>query len=104
MIPLFLQYLGRACYNMGDYAAALATARMVCRSYPNFQAAYRVLIAALGQTGEPAEAQRVMAEALARFGEAFRFLMRPVGMVQEEELPKDREHMLEGYRKAAVLD
>ena len=36
----------------------------MCRSFPNFQNAYRTLIAALGQTGETAEAQGVMAEDL----------------------------------------
>jgi adenylate cyclase len=104
MLPGFCHILGRAFFYMGDYPAALTTARQVCRSYPDHQSAYRTLIAALGQTGPPVEAQRVMAEALDRFGEDFLFHMRPLGAVQWEERAEDREHMLEGYRKAGVLD
>src|ERR1700680_1048676 len=91
-------------YYMGDYPAAVATAQQVCRSYPNFQNAYRTLIAALGQTGQATEAQRLMADALQRFGKDFRFLMGPLGPNPMETRAEDREHLLEGYRKAGVLD
>jgi adenylate cyclase len=102
--PFCLHTLGRAYYYGGDYPAAVATARQLCRSYPNFQAAYRTLIAALGQTGEKAEAQRLMAEALDRFGADFRSYMGPLGPSPTEDRAGDREHLLEGYRKAGVLE
>jgi adenylate cyclase len=102
--PFCLHTLGRAYYYGGDYPAAVTTARHLCRSYPNFQAAYRTLIAALGQTGEKGEAQRVMAEALDRFGADFRSYMGPLGPSPTEDRAGDREHLLEGYRKAGVLE
>jgi adenylate cyclase len=102
--PFFLHTLGRAHYWMGDYPAAVATTRQLCRSFPNFQNPYRTLIAALGQTGQASEAQAVMADALARFGEDFRSLMGPLGPNPTEDRAEDRAHLLEGYRKAGVLD
>jgi adenylate cyclase len=102
--PFCLHTLGRAYYYGGDYPAAVATARQLCRSYPNFQPAYRTLIAALGQTGEKGEARRVMAEALDRFGADFRSYMGPLGPSPTEDRAGDREHLLEGYRKAGVLE
>jgi adenylate cyclase len=102
--PFFLHVLGRAYYWMGDYPAAVATARQLCRSFPNFQNPYRTLIAALGQTGQASEAQVVMADALTRFGEDFRSLMGPLGPNPTEDRAEDREHLLEGYRKAGVLE
>jgi len=104
LMPRWQHYLGRAYYYMGDYPAALATARQLCRSYPGFQPAYRTLIAALGQTGNADEAQRVMTEALERFGEEFRTLMAPLGPIPMEDRTEDRDHLLEGYRKARMLD
>jgi tetratricopeptide (TPR) repeat protein len=103
-MPVILHWLGRAYYYMGDYPTAVATARQLCRSYPDLQPAYRNLIAALGQPGQASEAQHVMAEALARFGPDFRTLMAPLGPTPMEDRAEDREHMLEGYRKAGVLD
>ncbi len=102
--PMFLNTLARAYYLMGDYPAAVATARQLCRSFPNYQNAYRTLIAALGQMGQVSEAQRVMAEALQRFGEDFRFHMAPLRANSMENRVEDREHMLDGYCKAGVLE
>jgi adenylate cyclase len=102
--PFCLHTLGRAYYYGGDYPAAVATSRLLCRSYSNFQPAYRTLIAALGQTGEKGEARRVMAEALDRFGADFRSYMGPLGPSPTEDRAEDREHLLEGYRKAGVLE
>jgi tetratricopeptide (TPR) repeat protein len=102
--PFFLNARGRASYYMGDYSAALATARQVYRSFPNYQNIYRTLIAALGQTGQADEAHHVMAEALERFGPDFRFNMAPLGPTPMEDRAEDRERMLDGYRKAGVLD
>ena len=45
-----------------------------------------------------------MAEALDRFGADFRFHMRPLGPNPMEDRAADREHLLEGYRKAGVLE
>jgi len=102
--PFCLHVLGRAYYYGGDYPAAVATARQLCRSYPNFQPAYRTLVAGLGQIGETGEAQRVMSDALDRFGADFRFHMGQLGPSPMEDRAADREHLLEGYRKAGVLE
>ena len=108
----FLNCLARAYYWMGDYHAALATGQRLRRTHPSFQSVYRTLIAALGQTGQAGEAQSVMAEALRRFGEDFRSHMVPLHETLSrlrlttmiEDRPQDRDHLLEGYRKAGVLD
>jgi adenylate cyclase len=102
-MPHFLHVLARAQYWMGDYPAAVTTARHLRRSYPSFQNPYRTLIAALGQTGQADEARQIMAEALQRFGENFRFHMQPVRTGALEDRAEDREHFLDGYRKAGVL-
>jgi len=102
--PFFLDILGRAYYLVRDYRAAVASARRLCRSFPQFQSGYRTLIAALGQTGQVDEAQRVMSEALQRFGNEFRLYMAPIGLTQTEDRAEDREHLREGYNKAGVLD
>jgi TolB-like protein/Tfp pilus assembly protein PilF len=104
LTPLFLNMLARACYHMEDYPVAVARARQLCRSFPNFQNPYRTLIAALGQTGEAAEAQAVMADALERFGADFRTLMAPLRTTVHEDRVETRELMRDGYRKAGVLD
>ncbi len=103
-MPVILHWLGRAYYYMGDYPTAVTTARQLCRSYPDLQPAHRTLIAGLGQTGQSDEAQRIMAEALERFGPDLRTLMAPLGPAPMEDRAEDREHLLEGYRKAGVLD
>jgi TolB-like protein/Tfp pilus assembly protein PilF len=101
--PLFLNVRARAYYHMEDYPAAVATARQLCRSFPNFQNAYRTLVAALGQIGEAVEAQSVMAEALQRFGADFRTLMAPLRTSAHEDRVETRELTRDGYRKAGVL-
>lgn len=97
----WLHHLGRAYYGIGDYPAAVATARQLCQSFPDYQAAYLTLIAGLGQTGHATEGQRVMAEAIERFGEDFRvrFGRRPPDVRVD-----DHAHFLDGCRKAGVLD
>jgi Flp pilus assembly protein TadD len=101
LMTFFLHGLSRAHYYTGNYPAALAVARQICQNYPNHHPAHRTLIAALGQTGQAAEAQRVMAEAQQRFGVDFhtRYMGAPLDTRRE-----DREHLAEGYRKAGVLD
>jgi adenylate cyclase len=101
LMSFWQHFLARAYYWMGEYQEALVVARQVCQTYPNFQSAYRTLVAALGQTEQTNEARTVTAEALERFGENFRaaFLTR-----QAENRPEDQDHLIEGYRKAGVID
>jgi len=108
----FRNVLSRAYYWMGDYSAAVAEAGRLCRTHPNYQSVYRTLIAALGQSGDKGEARRVMTEAIQRFGDDFRSSMLPLDQslarqgitTMIEDRPQDREHLVEGYRKAGVLD
>jgi adenylate cyclase len=100
LIPPWQHFLARAYYWMAEYQEALVVARQVCQSYPDLRAAYRTLLASLGQTGQAGEAQRVMAEALERFGEEFQsHLWGHPAEVRAE----DHEHLIEGFRKAGVL-
>jgi hypothetical protein len=87
---------------MGDYEAAIAVARRACQTYPNFQIPYRTLIAGLGQIGRSIEARRVNAGAIERFGEDF--LARYFGTRPAENRPEDHECLIEGWRKAGVLE
>jgi adenylate cyclase len=102
LLPTWRHFLGRAYYWMGDYQTAVAIARQTCQAYPNFQPTYRTLIAGLGQTGQASEAQRVAAEAIERFGDDFP--SRYTGTRPAENRPEDHEHLIEGWRKAGVLD
>jgi adenylate cyclase len=99
----WLHYLARAQYWSGDYEAAIVTARQLRRSAPNFRQAYSTLMSAFGQTGQIDEAHAVMAEALERFGEGFHHLITlPLNLIRELR-PEDREHLIEGYRKAGLV-
>ncbi len=101
LMPRWQHHLARASYLAGDYAPAVASAQQLCQSYPDLSPVYRTLIAALGQLRQEAEAQRVMSEALERFGERFWGTM----LTQPPELSLEAyEHMLDGYRQAGVLD
>jgi len=52
--------------------------------------------------GKTEEGQVVLAEALERFGEGFRqFMTLPLAELKELR-PEDREHLLEGFRKAGI--
>jgi hypothetical protein len=60
-------------------------------------------MAAFGQTGRIDEARAVMAQALERFGERFRWRMSmPLDEAQELRA-EDREHLIEGFRKAGLV-
>jgi hypothetical protein len=62
------------------------------------------LIAALGQTGNIDEAHLVMAEALERFGEGFRrYMSLPLNELLELR-SGDRAHLIDGFRKAGLVD
>jgi pentatricopeptide repeat protein len=77
-------------------------ANQLRQSFPAFRQPYNTLIAALGQADRIEEAQAVMADALARFGDAFRTLMAlPLDELRELR-PQDRDHLIEGFRKAEV--
>ncbi len=103
LIPFWLHFMARAYYCAEDYVAAIATARRLRNSVPNFRQIYNTLIAALGQTGEIDEAGVVLAEALQRFGEGFRrYMSLPLNELRELR-PEDREHMIDGFRKAGLV-
>jgi adenylate cyclase len=103
LMPLWLHFMARAHYWAEDYVASIATARRLRHSVPNFRQAYNTLIAALGQTGQVDEAQFVMAEALERFGEGFRrYMLLPLNELRELR-PEDREHLIDGFRKAGLV-
>jgi adenylate cyclase len=99
----WLHYLARAHYWAGDYESAIAVARQLRNSAPNFRQAYATLMSAFGQLGQIDEAHAVMAEARERFGEGFQhFMTLPLSVIRELR-PEDREHLIEGYRKAGLV-
>jgi adenylate cyclase len=98
LTPTWQHFLARAYYWMGDYPAAVTMARQVCESYPHVRSAYFTLVAGLGQTGQVEEARRVVAVAVERFSDGF----RPFRHL--EIRAEDHEKLLDGYRKAGVLD
>ena len=93
--------MARAHYWSGDYQAALAVSRRLYDAQPDLRGNVRTLISALGQLGRAEDAQTVMTDAVQRFGEEF----RTISNVRAQELREaDREHLLEGHRKAGVID
>jgi adenylate cyclase len=103
LFPLWLHFTARAYYWAQDYVAAIAAARKLRQSVPNFRQVYNTLIAALGQTGQVDQARVVMNEALERFGEGFRrYMSLPLNELLELR-PEDREHMIAGFRKAGLV-
>jgi adenylate cyclase len=101
-IPALLHTKARAHYLAGDYEVAIATARQLRNSAPNYPQAYTTLIAAFGQTGQIDEARAVMAEALERFGGGFHFFLSLPSDKVLELRPEDREHLIDGFRKAGL--
>jgi adenylate cyclase len=101
IMPRWLHYLSRAHYWAGDYQRAAGVAGQLCQSYRNFAPGHRTLIAALGQTGHLDDAQTVMSDGLDRFGDDFRVVMLTC---VDELRPIDHEHLLDGYRKAGVVN
>jgi adenylate cyclase len=104
LMPLWLHFTARAHYWSEQYDEAITVGSQLCRSFPNFRQPYNTLIAALGQVGRVEEAHAVLADALTRFGDAFRFLMSLPLEDLRELRPVDREHMLDGFRKAGIAD
>jgi adenylate cyclase len=102
LIPLWLHFTARANYWSKDYEAAITVATQLRQSFPGFRQPYNTLIAALGQVDRVDEALDVMADGLARFGDAFRTLMSlPLNELRELR-PEDRAHLIEGFRKAGL--
>jgi pentatricopeptide repeat protein len=102
LIPLWLHFTARAHYWSEDYAAAIDVASQLRQSFPGFRQPYNTLIAALGQAGRIDDAHDVMIDGLTRFGDAFRTLMTlPLSDLLELR-PEDREHLIDGFRKANV--
>jgi tetratricopeptide (TPR) repeat protein len=99
-----LANMASAHYLAGEYEAAVAVAQQVRRSTPNFPGPHVTLMAALGQLGRAEEARAVLAEALERFGGSIRFFMSPPPNVVRERRPEDGEHVIDGLRKAGIMD
>jgi pentatricopeptide repeat protein len=96
--------MARGDYWAGDYEAAMRSRTNCAIRPPDFRQAYATLMSAFGQTGQIDEAHAVMAEALERFGEGFQHLMTlPLNLIRELR-PGDREHLIEGYRKAGLVE
>jgi adenylate cyclase len=102
--PQHLTNLARAHYWAGEYEAAVAVARQARRSTPNFQSPHVTLMAALGQLGRPQEAQAALAEALERFGDGIRSFISPPPNVMRQRRPEDTEHLIDGLRKAGIIE
>jgi adenylate cyclase len=102
LIPFWLHFTARARYWNREYEAAIAVASQLREAFPGFRQPYNTLIAALGQVGRIDRAHAVMAEGLTRFGDAFRFHMAlPLSDLRELR-SGDREHLIEGFRKAGL--
>jgi adenylate cyclase len=102
LIPFWLHFTARARYWSGDYEAAIAVACQLRQSFPGFRQPYNTLIAALGQVGRIDKAHGVLTEGLTRFGDAFRVLMAlPLSDLRELR-SDDREHLIDGFRKAGL--
>jgi tetratricopeptide (TPR) repeat protein len=95
----WLHWQSRSQYLSGDYAAALTTGKALCQLRPDIRFGYGAAICALGQLGNIDEAQSIISDALARFGEPFRHAVR----ARVPELrPQDFQHLIEGYDKAGL--
>ncbi|WP_119420508.1 winged helix-turn-helix domain-containing protein [Desertibaculum subflavum] len=102
LMPLWRHFVALAQYWSEDYERAVAAARRLRQSFPDFRLPYYTLIAALGQVGNAAKARAVMDDALEKFGEAFRILMRLPADELLEFRPDDRERLIDGFRKAGL--
>ena len=103
-MPGWRSSIARAHYLAGDYPAAVSEARQTLNTSPNFRPTHITLIAALGQLGLIDDARGAMADALKRFGEDFRHRMSAPPSEIPSWRPDDREHLIEGWRKAGVLE
>ena len=90
-----------ALYFCREYAATVEAAQQVIRSFPDHFHPYGVLAAALGQMGQTAEAKEVLEKAVEIAPERFENLVR--GRYRSLR-PEDHAHMLDGLRKAGMLE
>jgi adenylate cyclase len=98
----WLYAMARAYYWAGDYESAVVTARRLRHLAPDYCQAYTTLIAAFGQKGQVGEARAVMDEALERFGNRFQFFVSlPPDQIRALR-SEDREHLIDGFRKAGI--
>jgi adenylate cyclase len=88
-------------YFCREYETAIEALKRVIRSYPEFPLSYRWLAAALGQAGEIEKAREAFEKAIAM---APASSDRYVRGQQPWFRPEDHAHMLEGLRKAGVLE
>jgi adenylate cyclase len=82
-------------YQARDYAAAVETASKTVVRFPNFPFGHLDLAVAYGQLGETTRAKAALADAL-------RLAPDLVAVVEGQpfEDPRDREHLIDGLRKA----
>jgi adenylate cyclase len=92
-----LLHLACGLYFCRDYEAAVAAAKRLIRSYPDFAMIYRWPAAALGQLGRTSEAREALEKAMSLAPTAFDMYVRKrVPWFR----PEDHAHLLEGLRKA----
>jgi adenylate cyclase len=92
-----LNWIAVGHYCDHEYHAAADAAERAIRSYPELPMPYRWLAASWGQLGRVAEAQEVLAKAIAIRPSSFELFVRKRVPWHR---PQDYEHMLEGLRKA----
>jgi adenylate cyclase len=92
-----LTQITQGLYYSCEYQAAVEAAKRAIRSYPDHTSLYRWLAAALGQTGQAAEAKAALEKAIAVAPGSFdMYVRRRVPWHR----PEDHAHMVEGLRKA----
>jgi adenylate cyclase len=97
MMAVGLQQMTAAHYFCGEYEAAVAAAKRVIRSYPEYPFSWRWLAAALGQLNRTEEARQAFDKALAVSPASFDVFIRRRAPWWR---PEDHAHVLEGLRKA----
>ena len=101
MLPSRLNFIALGYYLSREYEAAAETAKQAIRANPDYAPPYRWLAAALGQTGQTAEAKETLAKAIVVAPASFDFYVRKRAPWTR---PEDHAHMLEGLRRAGWND
>ena len=89
-------YFAHACFNDRRYEEASRWARKSLQQHPDHALAHMVLAATLGHLDRETEARQALDEAL-RLRPAF---AENAGLVLPYKNAEDREHYLDGLRKA----
>jgi adenylate cyclase len=97
MLAVGLQQIVAAHYFCHEYEAAVAAAKRVMRSYPEYPLPHRWLAAALGQLDRTEEARLALDRAIAMAPASFDLYIRGRAPWWR---PKDHAHVLEGLHKA----